>query len=86
VAPAATNGSGIGNTGDVLLDCIALKAAEDECHATALRRWHTFDRSGPHLVTTSLVLDEVATFFNNRGRHAKAVEIVERLLGSRPCG
>jgi uncharacterized protein len=31
---------------------------------------------------TSFVLDEVITFFNNRGRHAKAVEIGRRVLGS----
>lgn len=28
------------------------------------------------------MLDEVATFFNSRGRHGKAVEVVERLLAS----
>ena len=36
----------------------------------------------PALTTTSYVLDEVVTFFNVRGRHAKAVEVGERLLGS----
>jgi uncharacterized protein len=61
---------------------IALEAADDQHHAAALRHWRAYIQSRPQLVTTSFVLDEVATFFNSRGRHAKAVEIVERLLGS----
>jgi uncharacterized protein len=61
---------------------IALEAADDQHHAAALRHWRGYVQSRPQLVTTSFVLDEVATFFNSRGRHAKAVEIVERLLAS----
>jgi len=34
-------------------------------------------------VTSSYVLDEVATFFNSRGHHAKAVAIGEALLRSK---
>jgi predicted nucleic acid-binding protein len=61
---------------------IALEAADDQHHAEALRHWRAFLDSRPRLVTTSFVLEEVATFFNRRGRHAKAVEIGERLLRS----
>lgn len=61
---------------------IALEAADDQHHAAALQHWRGYVPSRPQLVTTSFVLDEVATFFNSRGRHAKAVEIGERLLGS----
>jgi predicted nucleic acid-binding protein len=61
---------------------VALEAADDQHHAAALRHWRAFMQTRPHLVTTSFVLDEVATFFNSRGRHAKAVEIGERVLGS----
>lgn len=61
---------------------IALEAADDQHHTAALRHWREYVQSRPQLVTTSFVLDEVATFFNSRGRHTKAVEIGERLLGS----
>lgn len=61
---------------------IALEAADDQHHVEALRHWRGYVQSRPQLVTTSFVLDEVATFFNSRGRHAKAVEIGERLLAS----
>jgi predicted nucleic acid-binding protein len=61
---------------------VALEAADDQHHAAALRHWRAFMQTRPQLVTTSFVLDEVATFFNSRGRHGKAVEIGERLLES----
>jgi len=61
---------------------IALEAADDQHHTAALRHWRAYIQSRPQLVTTSFVLDEVATFFNSRGRHAKAVEVGERLLAS----
>lgn len=61
---------------------IALEAADDQHHSAAVRHWRAFVRSHPSLVTTSFVLDEVATFFNSRGHHAKAVEVGGRLLAS----
>lgn len=61
---------------------VALEAADDQHHPAAVRHWRGFVQSRPRLITTSFVLDEVATFFNSRGRHAKAVEVVDRLLAS----
>lgn len=61
---------------------IALEAADDQHHIAALRHWRALVSERPQLVSTSFVLDEVATFFNRRGRHAKAVEVGERLLAS----
>lgn len=61
---------------------IALEAADDHNHKTALDCWQNIITSSPTLVTTSYVLDEVVTFFNSRNRHAKAVEIGNRLINS----
>lgn len=59
---------------------IALEAADDQYHDRALLHWRGLLQSLPPLVTTSYVFDEVVTFFNSRGRHAKAVEVGESLL------
>jgi predicted nucleic acid-binding protein len=59
---------------------IALEAADDKNHKAAVRNWRNLTKSLPLLVTTTYVFDEVVTFFNNRNRHAKAVEIGERLM------
>lgn len=61
---------------------IALEAADDQYHGAAVEHWRIYIQSRPQLVTTSFIVDEVATFFNSRARHVKAVEIVERLLAS----
>ena len=61
---------------------IAIDSANDQHHAAAVAHWRDLVRSSPQLVTTGFVLDEVITFFISRGRHAKAVEIAERLLNS----
>jgi predicted nucleic acid-binding protein len=63
---------------------IALEAADDSQHQIAVSHWREITESKPlpQLITTSFILSEVATFFNSRKRHAKAVEIGERLLNS----
>jgi len=61
---------------------IALEASDDQYHENALAFWQNFAANPLPLVTTSYVLDEVATFFNSRNRHAKAVEIGHYLLDS----
>ena len=61
---------------------LALELASDQNHQRALSHWQRIKAASLHFVTTTYVLDEVATFFNSRGFHAKAVEVGERLLRS----
>ena len=61
---------------------IALESADDQHHAEALAAWSDIHKVRARLVTTSYVFDEVTTFFNSRGHHAKALEIGEALLQS----
>lgn len=61
---------------------IALETANDQYHIQALDHWQELLSTGPRLVTTSFVLDEVATFFGSRNYHAKAVEIGSNLIAS----
>jgi predicted nucleic acid-binding protein len=61
---------------------IALEAADDQNHDSALRHWRGLLQSLPPLVTTSYIFDEVVTFFNGRRRSAKAVEVDNALLRS----
>jgi uncharacterized protein len=61
---------------------IALEASDDQHHEAAREHWKSFAAALPPMVTTSYVFDEVVTFFTCRGRHAKPVEIGNRLLES----
>ena len=61
---------------------IALESSNDQYHEMAQAHWHELRANLPPIVTTSFVLDEVATFFNCRGFHSKAVAIAQGLLDS----
>lgn len=60
---------------------LALELADDQNHRTAQAHWRALETLPP-LMTTSYVFDEVATFFNARGLHRKAVEVGDRLSSS----
>ncbi len=62
---------------------IALESVTDQNHEKALQQWNELLKDLPALVTTTYVIDEIVTFFNSRSRHAKAVEIGNRLMNSR---
>jgi len=61
---------------------LALELSNDINHEAASKHWQNAVRALPPLVTTSYVFDEVMTFFNSRGFHAKAVEVGNNLLNS----
>ena len=57
---------------------IAIEAVDDQHHLDAAAHWSNLLKTLPPLVTTTYVINEIATFFNSRNRHAKAVEIVAK--------
>lgn len=61
---------------------IALETSDDQHHTSARNFWSNLIVSKPSFLVTSYIIDEVATFFNSRNRHAKAVETGNRLLSS----
>ncbi len=61
---------------------IALNADDDQHHQRAVEFWRLMDRT-TSLITTTYIVDEVVTFFNSRGRHAKAVELGTLLMTNR---
>ena len=62
---------------------IDLASSEDQHHPAAAAFWQEIQKERVSFVTTTYVLDEVATFFNSRGHHAKAVAVGESLLNSK---
>jgi uncharacterized protein len=62
---------------------IALDLVDDQHHAAATVAWRDVRKRRSTFVTTTYVFDEVVTFFNSRGHHAKAVQIGDALLHSR---
>jgi len=61
---------------------IALASVTDQNHEKASQLWNELLKDLPEMVTTTYVIDEIVTFFNSRNRHAKAVEIGNRLMNS----
>lgn len=61
---------------------IALEASDDQHHEEAVRHWQEIAPELASIVTTTYVFDELVTFFNSRGHHAKAVDIGRRLRAS----
>ncbi len=61
---------------------LALELANDKFHKISIDHWQSIQPSLPELVTTSYIFDEVVTFFNNRGYHAKAISVGNLLLQS----
>lgn len=61
---------------------LAPEIANDQHHQAATHHWRDVVTASPHLVTTSYVFDEVVTFFNSRGQHAKAIQAGNNLLQS----
>lgn len=61
---------------------LALELAKDQNHPAAKKHWQAIIQSPPAFVTTSYIFDEVVTYFNSRGHHAKAVEVGNNLLVS----
>ncbi len=61
---------------------LALELSKDQNHRAASKHWRSVKKRRPPLVTPAYVFDEVVTYFNSRGYHAKAVEVGNRLLKS----
>lgn len=61
---------------------IALELRSDQNHHQAQMHWQQGTPTRPTLVTSSYVFDEVVTFFQSRGHHAKAIHLGTVLLQS----
>jgi uncharacterized protein len=61
---------------------LALELRNDQNHFRAMQHWQQFLTTFPHVVITSYIFDEVVTFLNSRGYHAKAIQVGNRWLNS----
>jgi uncharacterized protein len=61
---------------------LALELKQDQHHASAQQHWQRLRGALPHIITTTYVFDEVVTYLNSRGHHAKAVEVGNNVLRS----
>lgn len=61
---------------------LALELARDQNYPLARQHWQSIGQPPPSFVTTSYVFDEVVTYFNTRGHHAKAIQVGNNLLFS----
>lgn len=61
---------------------IALESVNNQYHKNAKKHFQRFLKNEPELVTSTYIIDETVTFFNNRNKHSKAVKIGESLLTS----
>ncbi len=83
--PPSTTTAIVRSVNPVFLDTsylLALEFAKDQNHQASVRHWQRIVANVPPLVTTSYVLDEAVTFFNNRGHHGKAIRVGNTLLYS----
>ena len=61
---------------------LALELARDQHHARALQYQRSLAGKQPAIVTSSFVLEEIATFLNSRGFHSQAVAAGNQILYS----
>ncbi|MEM6430078.1 MAG: PIN domain-containing protein [Deinococcota bacterium] len=61
---------------------LALEFVRDQHHHVAREHWQTLATTAPNIITTSYIFDEVVTFLNRRGFHARAKIVGHNLLSS----
>jgi uncharacterized protein len=61
---------------------LALELMHDQSHQAALQHWQHQATRLMQKVTTSFIMDEAVTFFNDRGYHDRAVKVGNNLLES----
>jgi len=59
---------------------LALEFARDQNHTAAGLHWLRIVQSSPSLVTSSYIFDEIVTYLNSRGHHARATQVGNSLL------
>lgn len=61
---------------------VALNATDDQWHERAVDGWREVASQQRQLLTTTFILDEVATLLNSRGHHSRAVTVGTQLIYS----